>query len=56
MHLQGGKLFEIKTNGHTLYELVIFPNWLKPSLARLSLTLRESIANGHTLYRNSSRQ
>jgi len=44
MYLQGGKLYGIKTTGHTLYELLIFPNGLKPSLARPSLTLRESAA------------
>jgi len=44
IHLQSGKLYEIKTTGHTLYELLIFPNGLKPSLARPSLTLREFTA------------
>ena len=45
IHIQGGKLYGIRTTGHMLYEIDIFPKGLNPSLAKPSLTFRGSSAN-----------
>ena len=37
IHIQGGKLYGIRTTGHMLYEIDIFPKGLNPSLAKSSL-------------------
>ena len=45
IHIQGGKLYGIRTIGHMLYEIDIFPKELNPSLAKPSLTFQDSSAN-----------
>jgi hypothetical protein len=41
IHFHGGKLYTVNITGHMLYVVLILPNWLKPSLAKPSLTLRD---------------
>ena len=38
IHIQGGKLYGIRTTDHMLYEIDIFPKGLNPSLAKPGLT------------------
>ena len=45
LHIQGGKLYGIRTTSHMLYEIDIFLKGLNPSLVKPSLTLRGSYAN-----------
>ena len=45
IHIKGGKLYGIRTTGHMLYEIDIFPKGLNPSLAKPSLTFQGSCAN-----------
>ena len=43
-HSHGGKLYGIRNTGHMLYEELILPNGLKPSVARPSLMFLASSA------------
>ena len=45
IHIQGCKLYGIRTTGHMLYEIYIFPKGLNPSLAKPSLEFQGSCAN-----------
>ena len=45
IHIQGDKLYGIRTTGHMLFEIDIFPKGLNPSLAKLSLAFQGSCAN-----------
>jgi hypothetical protein len=45
MHTHGGMLYGTTNSGHILYELVMLPNGLKPSIARPSLRFLASFAN-----------
>ncbi|KAM3684554.1 hypothetical protein ACJW31_11G052400 [Castanea mollissima] len=53
IHLHGGKLYGISTTGHMLYDVLMLPNGLNPSLAKPSRTLRESAANQACFLSNS---
>jgi hypothetical protein len=53
IHLHGSKLYGISTTGHMLYDVLILPNGLKPSLAKPSRTLRDSSANQECSLSNS---
>ena len=44
-HIHGGKLYGINITNHVLLEKLITSRGLNPSIARPSLTLRESNAN-----------
>ena len=45
IHIQGGKLYGIRTIGHMLYEIDILLKRLNPLLAKPSLTFQGSSAN-----------
>ena len=45
IHTHGGMLYDTTNTNHILYELVMLPNGLKPSIARPSLMFLASFAN-----------
>ena len=45
IHSHGGRLYGTTNTGHMLYEVVMLPNGLKPSVARPSLRFLASSAN-----------
>jgi hypothetical protein len=45
LHTHGGMLYDTTNTGRKLYELVMLPNGLKPSVARPNLRFLASSAN-----------
>ena len=55
IHIHGGKLYEIRTTSHMLYEIDIFLKGLNPSLAKPSLHFEVLVQMKGVCYRSFSK-